>query len=943
MPTDPFQPFSTDPNKFWGRYTKWQDLVVEHFHTSAEASGMGRAEAEAILRTAPSNADLFSSIPYDITQKLKDRFREDVLGFSSGYIKHSWQEIGKGGGGNFVGRFVPRGDAKKTVGDHPLGYLLRRMSIQRDKTSEGIEDYTFGRNIPRVEHLRNLYNANGKGIEAGKKVFVFDTETLGLSTDASSVREVSGLTMTRGANGFDIDTASLMTSHMNVSRSAYGAIKDPITSKIVRMDNYIRKSIVGGTSFEHTVGGEGFIKGVLPILQQMNSADYIAGHNVGFDIGQVITNAMKTSDYLNNKVVDGVNVKSLVDSIADKIGKGGVIDSLHMASEYFGNNLKLAPEFAKTGRASAFSLENIMLQTNLSSLIKSDDPEFYKRFMSAGQHQADVDTNITAKLIDYISSGRLKAGTMTDKVLRRNTLTSYALTPISNIADPSHITKELFQQLAAEGGDSLTIRKIGTGGKVPITDAGAWYDRLTAGDNDHFASMKVTPMEQHIVSGQRVFDEVDEPASLVSSLGQWSRLSKYGVKDEGFLNRMHTLFKGGYIPDDDVFGDFQKSMAKSGMPFAGISMEERVLTAGLATSSRRRSTLRDMFGDGEQRVVDYGDDLGVSRFAMRHKFQTAFSGPAAIPLDVLKSAESAKVIGTSFLSDDVQMLSLSTIEGKQGVNLMADLSRKDTENLMDWMGKILEGGRDNPVMRQTLMDRGLDLASLGRMKSSLLDEGNWEHGINIGVLEGEAGKQAYGVMKDLLQDSTRDSTKIPFRVGYMNDSLTGEKGEGVIRTGAAILDRFKSADAKRAYARDLKVAESRTAKLTTELSDPLKRARASLNGYSSAERIAAKSDQIYDIVTKKAPVVAGLAALVFGGYYIHTKHERQETYDASLDPMPIQSGGRRPPRYFPPAASDQSGIDPLTYAGVVGNLNNNAIGHTQMGSRKHRGLFSGVG
>ena len=85
----------------------------------------------------------------------------------------------------------------------------------------------------------------------------------------------------------------------------------------------------------------------------------------------------------------------------------------------------------------------------------------------------------------------------------------------------------------------------------------------------------------------------------------------------------------------------------------------------------------------------------------------------------------------------------------------------------------------------------------------------------------------------------------------------------------------------------------------------------------------------------------GIAAT---GYYAYKKHRERQLYNETLDQQPTE----RPittdeMRYSSRAFSQVSSTrrDPLSTAGVVGNLDRAKIGHTQMGSNKHNHLFGG--
>lgn len=92
----------------------------------------------------------------------------------------------------------------------------------------------------------------------------------------------------------------------------------------------------------------------------------------------------------------------------------------------------------------------------------------------------------------------------------------------------------------------------------------------------------------------------------------------------------------------------------------------------------------------------------------------------------------------------------------------------------------------------------------------------------------------------------------------------------------------------------------------------------------------------------------GLAALGVGvaaaGYYMYNKSQENNMYDETMETQPVEANGqiRRANSSFQSSAGmTSSRRDPLTTAGVVGNLDRNKIGHTRMGPNKYDHLYGG--
>lgn len=92
--------------------------------------------------------------------------------------------------------------------------------------------------------------------------------------------------------------------------------------------------------------------------------------------------------------------------------------------------------------------------------------------------------------------------------------------------------------------------------------------------------------------------------------------------------------------------------------------------------------------------------------------------------------------------------------------------------------------------------------------------------------------------------------------------------------------------------------------------------------------------------------LAGLA-LTGIGYYISKKHRERQLYNETLESQPIEAARQYDPnmesKMAPPKMSLNSvRRDPLSTAGIVGNLDRAKTGHTRMGPKKDNHLFRGA-
>ncbi len=108
-----------------------------------------------------------------------------------------------------------------------------------------------------------------------------------------------------------------------------------------------------------------------------------------------------------------------------------------------------------------------------------------------------------------------------------------------------------------------------------------------------------------------------------------------------------------------------------------------------------------------------------------------------------------------------------------------------------------------------------------------------------------------------------------------------------------------------------------------------------------------RDDNIRETYQRLKPKI-GLAALGVGvaaaGYYMYNKSQESNMYDETMEDQPIEANGqiRRANSSFQSSAGmTSSRRDPLTTAGIVGNLDRSKIGHTRMGPDKYNHLYGG--
>lgn len=966
--------------KFWRNYSEWQGRVTDAYRQVATDPH----EAALVEKMSLNLSDMINAIPYTERHELLNQHRQIIrfdemmqLARKSGGLR----DIGQGQYGP-LRKFVI--DKTQIDAGNPLAIILNRMNIQHDplrplKMGRGGDeamDY-FGANIPSTGAVKSIRRAQAGAQEfrAGKKVFIFDTETTGLATDVAGVREVGGGMYHIDASG-TLKHKMMDTAHFRTARMETGSIWRPDLNKLVTLGE--NDALDWGEKNLKMVTGSGdeFAEKLVPFLKNILDADHIAGHNVEFDLRQTLMNLMRTGAYKDGREVAGVNIRSMVDQAVHKVGTAGhLIDTRELLMQSM-PRLGLAKELEYTGKLAPFSLENVMLQTNLSHLMVKEMGADARKFFveGAAQHSAEYDTTITAYMLKYLSNKELKTinpkriprtGLLAE--IRANTIKAGAKVPSAHIKDFSDFDPRLFRQLIEEKSPILKIHDIGLGRDVDLASKSAdeWITEL--GNPEQMKYMlrsDMSFMEQSIWASRQ--GRAITPATgvatedIVNSLGQWRDVSGLDRPYSGMLNQKSTVFKMGEVVEPHAYADMVDSLAAVGNPFADLSMQERTLTSGLARASRSQNSLLHRLGKGIENAANVADDLGIIHFAEQTKFSgyKTVGANVAMPLEVLKQAErqgmmpgQPGIVESRFLADsgDVQMLKLSPLE-KDGkfLNLSYELSgQEEADRLANWVSKL---SGDTTIGDKTLADFGLtDTEHIRNLAENIRTRGT-ESGINIGYMEGpKARTEAYDLMEDFF-GSARDRGRAPIKVSYITSD------NGAIRAGPAMLDRnwggpgqaglrVKLGEANNQFSRVAEYLENGANMRAYEWAQTRKKLAQVGEGIGDLAREGRWTD-VYDIGKSAAHtrtgkgILAG-AAIGLGAYYMFRRKKERDPYMEPFDTRPIENSNP-PPRIVDQPAPQPSRLNPMATGNLVSDLNENRTNHALMGPGKYSSLYGGA-
>ena len=1014
-------------NSFYSEYTQIQNNLLGRIEEAAKAKPNFEEDKilRAMLDSSTNLREFIQYLPRDDKNRVLNSFRnlfqfESMLGDSEELLN-----IIKGNAPTSNSRLMEVGEDIKTgrvlrfrteAGNitppgkkNPLSVILNDLNInlnqpQVNRVLKMIENgdsvpedeirkaFKFGSNIMKADYVRGVDKIVSEGISLNNgvaNIMVFDTETLGLSIGKGNIREVSASTlMYRGEAGVD-ELVDPFSTFFRTSASQTGMIRNPRTDQTRKLyqvfDDIAEEAYRADSTSTRIVkdvgSGEQFSDAIKQFLRQMRDADYIMGHNVQFDIDQVLVGTKLTGQYLSGTDQELVE---LVDQVSAKINKSGsVIDTLRVAKQKL-PGLSSAPELAFAGKKTTHSIENLVLQTNLIDLMVEEAGggqaarNQVLKMISEGLHTAKTDVRLTAELFRFMERDKIVAESLGIgkqgpgdvefySGVRREIRRSYAPTPISNIADVRDIDPRMFERLMQEGDDRLRfgtldmqtgqmqrLQKIAQpGGAYSIgsfTGTAQDLQRVLSADTEPFSMMaQITPIEQEVFLTRNLVKPTyagEVTDDMLLGLGNFRRLTGVETPRSGLINRVGTFFKRNISAGE--YSEVQRTMERAGIPFAGLSLPEAQLTNIMArTTAPNAAKLSSVFGESYESVVKLADDIGISHFKLWDDAMVTHGGRLQLPVEVLRAA--------GVLGESGELLSLSGFDYMDkeanrlmsGLTLSMDLGEQQYDQLYKFLDETHEAdlvGDTGRTLQSFLTKKGSG-ATKAELLMGLAETGR-EFGVGIGGLDDDMAETVNTVLREnaLYDEFARDSNKIPFRVRLL-DTFVGEGQERMARVGPFVLDRFMDDAQKANYVEASDQGRRMLDDMVEHVSRPGGRnvlAAAEFAGSTGRSDVAKRVLTSYNSAKKSAPLAIGVTALAIGGYFFAKKQRESEFYDETMEQQSTETAGDymryRKEMGMQPAPARRL-MDPLLTSYVVGDLDANKIGHTQMGHQKYSHLY----
>jgi hypothetical protein len=99
--------------------------------------------------------------------------------------------------------------------------------------------------------------------------------------------------------------------------------------------------------------------------------------------------------------------------------------------------------------------------------------------------------------------------------------------------------------------------------------------------------------------------------------------------------------------------------------------------------------------------------------------------------------------------------------------------------------------------------------------------------------------------------------------------------------------------------------------------------------------------ELYKANKSKVGLAAGIGLVAGIGYYMNKRHQKSELYDETMARQPTEPNRNYAAVSSYNASKNTFAGDPLSTAGIVGNLDRMKIGHGKMGNNKYDHLYGG--
>lgn len=221
-----------------------------------------------------------------------------------------------------------------------------------------------------------------------------------------------------------------------------------------------------------------------------------------------------------------------------------------------------------------------------------------------------------------------------------------------------------------------------------------------------------------------------------------------------------------------------------------------------------------------------------------------------------------------------------------------------------------------------------------------------ERGVGIASF-GDKTKESQAVVESMTEAVSKNGMDIANDTSSLQANILGEAGD-TLALGHVYDKKVIDAGGDEARRR-LRAANegvmADASKVGRALSEDDSLLNRAVTNLKSGRRQTPLSTAVENYHKFKGP--AGIAALgltaLAGGYYMGKRKKETDSYNETLERQPTESFRQNSSSNYGSSVPSLNSTrrDPLVTAGVVGNLDNRKIGHTQMGNNKYNHLYGG--
>jgi hypothetical protein len=688
-----------------------------------------------------------------------------------------------------------------------------------------------------------------------------------------------------------------------------------------------------------TTTGDEFAEGMRPFLEAITKTDYVVGHNIaGFDNEQVFVGLSRTNRYKTDS-----KFAALVDEAFEKV-QTKTIDTLRIAREMPSlSGLHAADELAAMSQHTPYSIQNLLLKTDLVERMGGVE-DFAKLMGDKGLHHATIDIAVTDAILkagpDGLKVKDLGEGLSGEEAsiaarVKAQILDSAAITPFTNLSGPSDITDDVLRHLIRNYTDDDSGLVARSGSELDAlmrsgsaADQAEAFKRIRSSTPD-LLSVKLTPVEQQILSERRLTpDMIGADGSLFGRLKAHQQMKQAANAAKA-----------------------QSVATKAGLPFAGLSTDERTIAYGI---SRATSTLSEIgVGSNEARVAGLASDTLVSRFAMFGADDVDYmtrSGRVSLP---------GQLISASGVLKENDLVRLSVVEptahSTGAINVVKSLSDEQADALKTFLAELLE--KDNKSIGEILGASDSGVAKFREAMADGLTERIDKRGVSVAQIYGNENNRAIqGVINVFKKYLNVDGMLEDRSMGSIALSVSdADFDSGILRTAGAFLNKGVGEEGRASLAESTTAAR-RLYQSTIDLAaanDP------SLRVASAVDRLSGtmKADVVQGVYSKVqnhfipnlGKGMVGLVA-VGAGALLFRRRQENEKLNETFDFQGWESSGQGEYGVYQQIQAQQelgydgysNLVDPLATASLTNSLSLSRTGHHNYDWDRNNQIYGGL-